>query len=1036
MNISAVAVRRSVFTSMVTLIAVLLGLVSLSRLPIDLLPEIEFPVLTVSSNYPNASPQVMEELVARPIEQAVAIVPGVEEITSSSAEGVTNVRLRFAWNTDLAVAASDVREQLDRRIGNLPEGAERPRIRKFDTADTPIMLIGIASGIDPVELRRIVDNRISYRIQQVPGVATIDTWGGPEREIRVRLDPQRINALGLPLADITNAIRDANLNRPGGNIEEGSSAFTIRVPGRFADLDELRDTVVAVRDGNPITLSRVATVEDGRKRETRIIRIDGEPGIRIAIRKQSEANTVEVAREVHRALERIARDYPQIRFKPLFDTSEFIERSIANAIMAMILGAVLAVAVLLFFLRSLYATLVIAVAIPVSVITTFALIHFGGFTLNLMTIGGLALGVGLMVDSAIVVLENIVRRRESCGESAATAAANGAGEVAAPIVAGTLTTLVIFVPMLFAEGVTGQLFLQLAYVVAFALTCSLLVALTLVPMLGARLLSAGPARSVPRPLASLSHGIGRFLAGVERRYQRILDGALHNPGSIITGALLLFVAAVAAIPLLGTEFMPATDEDEVRVNVVMPAGTRLEVVERATSQVLDVVGERVPEARSLVVSVGAGSFRASDSSRGSIRIALPPREERARSSAEIVTDLRRFIGPVAAAEVRVSARRPFFLRVFGGGGDSGLQIEVRGFEFETLDALAAEVERRIEPIDGISNVRLSRDSGERQRLIRIDRRRAADQGVSVAAIADTVETALAGRVASRYLDSGEEVDIRVQLHDSETLPIQTLLDLRVPANGGRLVRLGNVASLVEATGPVVIDRKDQTRLVRIDGDVAGRDLGSVAADVRAALAGIPVPDNYDILLGGDFEQQQEAFGTLAISLLLALALVYMVMASLYESLRDPLIVMGSVPMALIGVVAMLYATGTTLNAQSLIGCVILIGVVVNNAILIVDQSNRLRTERHTVHEALMEAGRRRLRPILMTATTTILALLPLAIGAGSGGEAQAPLARAVIGGLLVSTLITLVLIPVIYARVHRHDELPEPAARAAPAPGD
>ncbi len=1031
MTLSAIAVRRAVFTSMVTLIAVLLGLVSLTRLPIDLLPEIEFPVLTVSVTYPNASPQVMEELVARPIEQAVAIVPGVEEITSSSSEGVTNVRMNFAWGTDLNAAANDVRDQIDRRINNLPDGADRPRIRKFDTADAPIMLVGISSGIDPIELRRIVDNQISYRLQQVPGVAAIDTWGGPEREIQVRLDPQRITALGLPLTTISNAIRDANLTRPGGNIEEGSQAFTIRVPGRFADLNELGDTVVAVRDGNPITLEQVAQIVDGRKRETRIVRIDDEPGIRIAIRKQSETNTVEVARGVHRALERIDRDYPQIQFSPLFDTSEFIERSIANAITAMLLGALLAVVVLLFFLRSLYATLVVAVAIPVSVITTFALMYFGGLTLNLMTIGGLALGVGLMVDSAIVVLENIVRRREAYGESAVTAATLGAGEVAAPIVAGTLTTVVIFVPMLFAEGITAQLFLPLAYVVAFALACALLVALTVVPMLSARLLPHTIGAAVG-PLAGVSRLIGGWLAAVERRYQRSLQGALHYPGTVVTAALLLLVAAVAAIPLLGTEFMPATDEDEVRVNVVMPPGTRLEVVERATLQALEVVKARVPEARSVVVSVGAGSFRAADAARGDVRIALPPREQRSRSSAEIVSDLRRAMVPIAAADVRISARRPFFMqRAFGGGADTGLQIEVRGFEFATLDALAEQVQRQIEPIAGVSNVRLSRDDGERQRLIRIDRRRAADQGVSVAAIADTVETALAGRVASRYLDSGEEVDIRVQLHNSETLPVRALLDLQVPTGDGRLVRLANVANMVEAIGPVVIDRKDQTRLLRIDGDIDGRDLGSVAADVRAALATIPVPDNYDILIGGDFEEQQEAFSSLAISLLLALALVYMVMASLYESLRDPLIVMGAVPMALVGVVAMLWVTGTTLNTQSLIGCVILIGVVVNNAILIVDQSNRLRAERYELQAAVLEAGRRRLRPILMTAATTILALLPLAIGAGSGGEAQAPLARAVIGGLLVSTLITLVLIPVIYAWVHRHDQQPQGTAQTA-----
>ncbi|MDX1607402.1 MAG: efflux RND transporter permease subunit, partial [Candidatus Competibacterales bacterium] len=481
MSLAAASVRRPVLTGMVTLIAVLLGTVSLSRLPIDLLPDIEYPYITVAVGYPNASPQAMEELVARPIEQAVAAVPGVEEITASTAEGTANVRLRFAWGTDLAVAAADVREQLDEELENLPEGAERPRIRKFNTADTPIMLIGVSSGIDPIQLREILDNRLIYRIQQVPGVASVDLWGGPEREIQVRLDPQRVIALGLALPEVLQTIRDANLNRPGGSVRQGYSEFTVRVPGRYASLDELRDTVIAVREGTPVRLGQVATVTDTQQRVTRIIRINGEPGIRMAVQKQSEANTVEVADALKRALERINRDYPQIRLDPLFDTSDYIKRSIANATQSMIVGALLAVAVLLFFLRHLRATLVVALAIPISVVTTFALVYFGGFTLNLMTIGGLALGVGLMVDSAIVVLENILRRFESGGETPEQAAAAGAGEVAAPIVAGTLTTLAIFVPMVFAQELAGQLFKPLAYVVAFALGCALLAALTVVP---------------------------------------------------------------------------------------------------------------------------------------------------------------------------------------------------------------------------------------------------------------------------------------------------------------------------------------------------------------------------------------------------------------------------------------------------------------------------------------------------------------------------------------------------------------------------
>jgi len=1022
MNLPAFSVKRPVMTAMITLIAVVIGTMSLQRLAVDLLPEIEYPYITVNVAYPNASPQAMEELVAKPIENAVATVQGIEEITASTAEGVANVRLRFAWGTDLGFAAMDVRDAIDEEYEDPPEGAERPQIRKFDTSDAPIMLIGIFSAIDPIALRSIIDNRLSYRVQQVPGVAQVDLWGGPEREIQVRLRPERVQALDLPLAQVVETLRNSNLNRPGGSIEQGYSEFTVRVPGRYGSLNEMRAEVIAVRDGAPVRLGQVAEIADTQKRVTRIIRINGEPGIRMAVRKQSGANTVEVAERLRAELERMNAEYPQIEMRPLFDTSEYIERSIANATMSMMAGAALAIAVLLFFLRNLRATLVIATAIPVSVITTFALVYFGGFTINLMTLGGLALGVGLMVDSAIVVLENIVRRHESNGETADESATHGASEVAAPVVAGTLTTLAIFVPMFFAQELAGQLFRQLAFVVAFALTCALLVALTVVPMLGARLLR-GERRPAPGPLHRAGERIGRGIHRLEAGYQSLLAFALGRTWSVIAIALLATGLSIAALPLLGTEFMPATDEGEVEVEVEMPAGTRLHTVERGTRQALEVVRDSVPELVNTVTSIGSGSYRPSESAEGEVRISLPPRSERERSSADVAADLRDAIGPVAGAEVRVRTRRPFFLRALSSGEEQ-LAIEVRGYAFDTLATLAREVQRRIDGIEGVVDTRLSREGGEPQQLIRVDRRRAADQGVNVADVAETVETAVSGRIASRYLDAGDEIDIRVQFLGNETLPPRALLDLRVPAAGDRLVRLGNVARLERDEGPVVIDRKDQTRLVEVRANLAGRDMGSVVADVRAALADMPIPDNYDVVIAGDYEEQQSAFSSLFLQIGLAIVLVYMVMASLYESFRDPMIVMGAVPLALIGVVIALFVTGTTLNAQSLIGCVILIGIVVNNAILIVDQTNRLRAGGMATRAALQEAGRRRLRPILMTALTTILALLPLAIGAGEGGETQAPLGRAVVGGLLFSTLITLVLIPVIYERVHRNDPVP------------
>ncbi|MDT0634576.1 efflux RND transporter permease subunit [Spectribacter hydrogenoxidans] len=1015
MSLPGFAVARPVTTVMITLIAVLLGLVALTRIPVDLLPNIEAPSLNIRVNYRNASPQTVEELITRVVEQAVAATPGLEEMRSVSREGESDVTLSFAWGTDLDAAANDVRDRLFSEVDDLPDEAERPRLRKFDSADLPIMALGIASPIDPVELRRIIDNRLLYRIQQVAGVASTEIWGGPEREIQVNVDLSQVQALSLSLVDISQALQQANRNLPAGAIEVGQREITLRTPGRLDDLDELRQTMVTTRNGTPVTVADIATVVDTQQRENRLIRINGDAGVRMAVRKQSDANTVDVSRRVLAEVAKLNAEYPQLSIRPFFDTAGFIERSIANVSRSLLYGSGLAVLVLLLFLGNPRATLVVATAIPVSLVATFALIFFNGYTINLMTLGGLALGVGLMVDSAIVVLDNILRRREEGGENRIDSGVNGANEIAAAIVASTLTTLAIFIPMLFARELAGQLFRELAIVVAFALICALLVALTLVPMLTARLVSARPTPPWP--------WLGRLIAAIGRGFNRVQDGyrdrladSLQRPRRILAATALALVGAVMAVPMLGTEFMPASDEGEVRVDLEMPLGTPLEVLDRQTRRAEAIIREEVPELLSMVTSVETEGGAETD-----IQVELPPVSQRDRSSSEVAAALREAVTGLPDTTVRVRVRQPFFLRFLSGNQSEGenLSIEVRGYDFDVINRLTGQVEGAIKDIPGITDVRLPRTGGEPQRLIDIDRSRAADLGVSVESVGRTVEAAIAGTTAGYFLDQGDEVRILLKLANNRTIPPDAILDLPVPTSDGDTVPLGAVASLTEARGPVQIDREDQQRLNLIYANISGRDLGSVVEDVQTALAGIAVPSNYDIALAGEFEEQVETFREMGINVILALLLVYMVMACLYESLRDPFIVMITVPLALIGVVAMLLLTGTTLNAQSLVGCLMLIGIVVNNAILIVDQANLLQRQGDSPLDAVREAGRRRLRPIMMTAATTILALTPLAIGVGEGSESQAPLARAVIGGLLSSTLITLIVIPVVYAGFHR-----------------
>ncbi len=1021
MNIARASVRRPVFTCMVTLMVVVLGLVALTRLQIDLLPSIELPTVTVRTEYEGADPVVMERLVTQIVEEIVATVPGVVEMTSQSYEGNSRVRVSFAWGTDIDKAALDVQATIEDEISELPDEVSRPRVSKFDVDSFPVVLLGISSTLDPVELTQIVEEQIRYRFARIPGVAQVDPWGGFNREVRVELDPAKINALGLPLDDVLAAIRDANLDLPAGKIEQGRYEVTLRAPADFVDLEQIRNTVIARRDATVVTLSQIAQVKDTYEKLTRIIRVNGERGLRVAIRKQANANTVEVARRVLAEAESVNKQFAQLRIVPVINQGNFIERAIANVARSVLYGSALAVLVLLFFLRDLPSTLVISLAIPISVGATFALLYFGGFTLNLMTLGGLALGIGMMVDSSVVVLENIFRRRQEHAEAPAVAAVKGTREVSSAVVAGTVTTLVIFLPLIFVQGVAGVLFKELAYVIMLSLFCALLVSLSLVPMLGSRLLAAPSPSASTRLTGRLSARAGAGFEALENGYRDLLRAVLRAPWLVVFSCIAVFSASFLLAPFIGTEFLPPSDEGEVRVTGELEVGTRMGLIDRQTRQMEKVVDAAVPEAVSSVVSVITSGARGNAAAIGEIRVALGPATQRQRSNTEIAADLRRRFEEegIPGVKVRVRAPQGQFLLERLLAGVEGIIVEVRGFDLDTLDLLARRVADGIIDIDGITDVELSREAGIPQRVIHVDRDKVADLGLSVRDVTRIIETAVAGSTAGEYRVQGNSYRILLQLEDAEKRSLDEILDLTLRIPDGDLVVLRNLVSAETGFGPVTIERKDQQRLVKVTANVAGRDLGSVAADVQARLDGIARPTGYDLIIGGNFEEQQEAFHELLVSLLLALLLVYMVLASQYESLLDPLVVMLSVPLAAVGVLLTLFLTDTTLNLQSAIGCIMLGGIVVNNAILLVDQSGRLRREGLDTRAAVVQAGRRRLRPVLMTTSTTILALLPLALGIGEGADAQAPLARVVIGGLATSTLITLVLVPVVYSLFHR-----------------
>ena len=1011
MNLPRLSVRRPVFTTMATGIVLLIGLVAFSRLRIDLLPEVELPRLSVSTAYPGASPEVVERRVTRVMEEVVGTIPGIQELSSESEQGRSNVRMTFAFGTDLDVVAPDLGSTIDDEIDEFPDEIGRPRVRKFDVNSYPVVILGVSSSLDPVEMTEIIDNRIHPRLARVPGVAQVDTWGAYNREIRVELDPERVKALRIPLDVITETVRAANLDVPTGQIEEGRFEVVLRAPAEFVSLEEIGALVVATRDGAAVTLGQIAEVRDTWQKVSRRVRINGDRGFRIAIRKQAEANTVEVARGILDEVARIDREMPNLTIVATSNQGDFIARSIENVAWSVVYGGGFAVLVLLLFLRSFGSTLVIAMAIPVSSVATFALIWSNGLTLNLMTLGGLALGVGMMVDSSIVVLENIFRRRDEEGESSFDAAERGAVEVAPAIVASTITTLVIFLPLAFVRGVSGLLFQELALVIVYSLAAALVVALTLVPLWSARLMqrSSAERRARPNPVFAFA---GSALTSLENGYGDLLGWCLRRRFLSIFAAMSLLGASLALVPFIGTELLPPTDEGEASARIEMEIGTRLELVDRQTRIVEKVVAAEVPEAVATAVWVSGGT---GNEARGSVTLTLTPARERQRSNVEIADALReRLTGQVPGATVRTRAPQGQRVldRILGGSGD-GLAIEVTGHDFETLEILAAEAARVAEAIPGVTDVDLNRDAGVPQQLLQIDRAKAADVGLSARAVATALETAIAGADVGEFRQDGDAHRILVQMRDAESLTLDDVLDLTLRTPEGDDVALRNVVRVESGRGPIVIKRKDKRRIVRVGANVSGRPAGDVARDLAAALEQVARPDGYGLRVAGSYEEQQAAFVELLTSLALAILLVYMALACQYESLRDPLVVMVSVPFAAIGVLVMLFLTDTTLNLQSSIGCIMLGGIVVNNAILLVDQTNKLQ-HRLGVHAAVLEAGRRRLRPILMTTLTTILGLLPLALGLGEGSEAQAPLARAVVGGLIGSTVITLVLIPVVY----------------------
>ena len=1021
MSIPRIAIERPVTMFMMSAVIVLLGAMSLFRLPVDLMPDITYPSITIRVGYAGVGPQEIEQIIVRPIEQAVAAVPGVEQINSTASEGSGTVRLNFAWGTDLNEAADEVRTRIDRVRGRLPQEADSPTIQKFDSTAAPIVQLGVEGDYDRVTLREIAEYDLVPRFERIEGVAAVTVSGGLRRQIHVELSKEKITALDLSVDRVLQAIRSENQNIPLGEVNEGDTTFLLRSPGEFQNLQEIQDLVVLTKNGVPVYLRDIADVKDTTEDLRSFQRINGRPGVQMQVAKQSGKNTVAIAEAVKNEIERTNREVPSVKLMVLRDESEYIVQSIASVKEAVFLGAFLVVGVIFVFLRNFRSTVIICISIPISIIGTFALLYFAGFTLNTMTFGGLALGVGMIVDASIVVLENTYRHMEM-GKNRMQAALDGSEEVWSAILASTLTHVAVFVPLLFLSGVSSVIFVQLSVVVMFSLAMALFVAVTVVPVLCSRWLSE-PTTAVERTgvTGKLFNASERMFQRVEAFYSAQLHRALHHRPTVLIAAAALTVVALLMLSTIPSELVPQTDEGQVAISARMASGTRVERTEAVALQIEDVVRANVPEMTSIISNAGGGGFGpgGGGASNVNVSVRLVPRDERSRSSDQIATDLRRvLVGiPGATISTRASGGNFQLTRILGGGQNSSrLAVEVRGEDMDTSARLSQDVLAVLRDTPGVANPQIGREEGRPELAIRVDKPKAALLGLSVSGVANTIRTNISGTQAGTFRQNGQEFPIIVRLREEDRSRSESVNDVLISTPQGQVLPARNVLDLTPMRGPTQIQRKNQQRIADVNAELdADVSLGDAVKAVQARLPQIDVPQGFSVGFGAEVEQQAQAFGQLRILLLLGVLLVYAVMASQYESFRDPFIVMFAVPVAAIGVVLALKLTSTSFSLQAYIGVIMLAGIVVSNAILLVDYTNVLRRrDGKPLREAVETAGRTRLRPILMTTLTTILGLVPMALGVGEGGELQAPLARVVIGGLAASTLVTLVLVPSVY----------------------
>jgi len=1048
MWLTLLALRNRIGILMLSLAMVVLGATSLDRLPRDLFPQIQVPVAFVGVIYKGAPPIDIEQSVVYPIEKAVSSASNVEHVESFSKQGIGAVQVWFNWGADINVGQMEVMQRVTQILNQLPPGILQPFIVKFDVSNIPVAFLTIAGGnLDERALYDLAFNTIAPQVEQLPNVAAATVEGGKVRQININLDPAMLQARGLSILDVVKAVKASNVILPSGDLKAGNLDYNVFTNNQFKTVEPINDVIVkATPEGTPVRVKDLGTVTDSSDIQTNIVRTDGQRSVYLRVNKQPAANTVEVVDALRRAMPKMIGIPPGVKLGVSFDQSVYIRQSIKNLIEQAIEGSVLAAAVIFVFLRNVTSTLIISVAIPLSVLVTFITLYFTGQTLNIMTMGGLALGIGRLVDDSIVELENI-QRHLNTGQSRWEAVLEAAREVAMPIFASTVTTVVVFLPILFLVGIAKLLFIPLVFTISVALFTSFFISRTVTPALCYKFVKPEleAQRSLPSWLARFMDWSRARYERLDTRYQELLTWALAHRRTLIVTVVLIFVGSLALVPLIGSEFIPVTDESQFRIIVRAPVGQRVEKTEQQVAEIERVIRETISpkELETVVSSVGVlqqGRSSLFNPNTGPhtalIQVYLVSPDKRTRNQIQIMNEVRPKVVKLFPGMLTIFDPGGIVKRVTSFGSQAPVDVEIYGYDMEKARQVVRQVDDIMHKTKGLADIQISREENYPEVNVVVDREKAALLGISETDVANAVLYSLNGNgqvdpVIFTDPKNGNEYYISAWLAEQYRSNLSDLERIVLTTPSGGTVLLKNVASLKLNSGPVKIDRKYFQRVVHITANPVDRDLGSIAEELGAKFAGLRLPEGFTIRLAGQIQQQQEAFQSLIfLALPLALTLVYMVMAAQFKSLVDPFIIMFSIPMGLPGVIVMLFLTGTTLSITSFMGVIMLLGIVVSNGVLLVDYTNVLRRRGIELHEAVVKASRTRLRPILMTSLATVFGLLPMALGLGTGGETNAPLARAVIGGLTVSTVLTLFLVPTLYTmleeRFPRKEEVAPP----------